>query len=103
MRDDREIAEEALRRANAARQGRGKMAKRVIPILSAAGFVLMLCLTALPNTGAGESPVLYGIPAYGGVVQLAGESMGGYVVIGIAAFVAGMLVTLFCMKAKGRR
>ena len=81
------------------RQYRARCEARQLSILTACSLLLLAGIGLLLNH-AQSSGVATVAGAYGAVLLQAGA--GAYVVIGIAAFAAGVAVTVLCVRLKSR-
>ena len=81
------------------RQYRARCEARQLSILTACSLLLLAGIGLLLNH-AQSSGVATVAGAYGAV--LLQDGAGAYVVIGIAAFAAGMAVTVLCVRLKSR-
>lgn len=104
MRTDKEIAAEALRRAEGMRRARRSRQSRLFTGLAAAAcLVLVVGLSfALSAVLPAQAPA----DADGGLYSaslLLGSGVGGYVLVGVVGFALGVAVTLLARRLRGNK
>jgi len=95
MWDSKEIAEQALRKAELIRKRRAARKRRIYSTLSVA-----VCLTVVVILAFVIPPVVTDAPGTGiyGAAQAADGVFGGYVLLAVVSFALGCAVTIFCYK-----
>jgi len=98
MFDSKEIAERALARAEIIKQERAARKRKIYNAVSVAACLLLIVgMSFIIPKDVPDSFVL-DTPGAVSATLLAGEAIGGYVLIGVIGFVLGVAVTVFCMK-----
>ena len=99
MRSNKEIAEEALRRAAINQKRKAVKRQRLYAVCSAAACIAVIVGLSflLPSYKSG---VVSEMPGVTSAVMLADAGAGGYIMMGVIGFALGAAVTLFVLKKK---
>lgn len=102
MRTDKEIATEALRRAEELRrQTRKRQARLYVGVATAACLILVVGLSVTLSTMLPDADHQIGqANKYSATLLLSG-GMGGYALMGVIGFMLGVVVTLMARKLRG--
>ena len=80
-----------------ARQYRQQYERRILSILSVCSLFLLACITTFLKKV--QTPGIFAAAnAYGAV--LLRNDVSAYIVVGVAAFAAGVMCTIFCMRCR---
>jgi len=98
MWDSKEIAEQALRKAELIRKRRAARKRRIYSTLSVAVCLAVVVILAfvIPPVVT-DAPGVAGTGVYG-AAQAADGVFGGYVLLAVVSFALGCAVTIFCYK-----
>ena len=80
-----------------ARQYRQQYERRMLSILSVCSLFLLACITTLLKKV--QTPGIFAAANAYGAVLLRNE-VSPYIVVGVAAFAAGVMCTIFCMRCR---
>jgi type II secretory pathway component PulF len=97
MRGNKEIADEALRRAALTRKEKSLKKQKLYAVLSVAACIAVIVglSYSLPSF---QDSFVSETPNAASAAMLAGAGVGGYVLIGIVGFILGAVITLFYIK-----
>ena len=102
-RNNDEITDEILRRALLLDKRDAKRKNRVFSALACAVCLVFVVGLSISIPLVVPDEVLQGTTGYHTATLFASGSVGGYVLVGIAAFILGGASMLFCMKKFGKK
>ena len=101
-RNSREITDEILRRVESLDNRETKRKNRICSALSLAACLAFIVGLSLSVPLLISEETLQGTAGYQTATLFASGAVGGYVLVGVAAFIIGGAAMLFCMKRFGK-
>jgi len=102
-RNSKEITDEILRRALVLDRRNIKYKNRVCSALSLAACLVFVVGLSLSVPLLVSDETLQGMAEYQTATLFASGTVGGYVLVGVAAFIVGGAAMLFCVKKFGKK
>lgn len=101
MTSDRDIAREALRRVEGLSHKHAARRRTLLSASAAAAALILVVGVSLLIPNAVPSGITK--TSLGVATLSTGEAAGGYVLVGVIAFVLGVVVTIFCLRQSGNK